>query len=976
MLNIRTSALPGALYDTALKKRRVAGFAVIAVLLTLFVIFNRVPKLDTVQADLAAAASPTAECFQGFCIEREPESSLFSRWWEFSLTYLRLVAVGMIFAFLVAGATESFIFPRWSGQGLSGGGVTGSLKGLIVGPAMNLCSACIVPVASAFRRRGSGVETTLAIMQGSSTLNLPSLIMVSMVFVPMIGGTRVALSVVGALLLGPLVAKIARGGEPREPADGLAISPAIRVPERDAPWGETLLNACREWAVVTAGHVIRLAPAMILAGFASGLAIQWLSPDTVSDWLGDDLAGVAIAAAVGVAINVPLLFEIPLVAALLMAGMGSAPAAALLFTAASAGPITFWGLAKVMPKRAVAAFGAGVWLLGIAGGGAALWLISLGIAPDLALRSDYAADPRAEAAMRDAPYSPALSLGGGARAVASETSPAGGARETRFTDVTARAGIFHTHAPPQLLMDKTEPHYMVGGAAAEDFDGDGWVDLFVLRGGEAPSVLYMNMRDGTFRDEAAARGADLPTRYGGGAAAADYDNDGDVDIAVSAMRPPHYLLINDGAGNFSADSATLTEPRMFATSPSWGDLDGDGALELALGAWDPEAARAYYEATKSANDLPLALGDGAASSGANETSPSLFVYRADERGVLAPYEFREKPATDVWVFAPRFADLNGDGATDLAVVSDYGNSRLYLNAGGGKMRLADGASGALTDENGMGSAIGDYDNDGDLDWFVSSIFGADDPDRGVFGGTGNRLYRNDGGAGADGGLTLSDASASAGVRNGSWGWGASFGDLDNDGDLDIYHVNGWIQPASEGDPLEFHDQPARLFQNLGNGKFIETAAQSGADDGGQGRGVILFDYDNDGDLDIFITNAYEYAADGETRNPAAPVLLRNDTDNANNWLKVTLNGAPPHHRHGIGARVYATAGGATMMREIHASTNYAAQEPGRIAHFGLGDVDAVDEIRVEWRNGETTIINDADANRHIEIASDGTVRER
>ena len=245
-----------------------------------------------------------------------------------------------------------------------------------------------------------------------------------MVFVPMIGGTRVTLSVVGALLLGPLVAKIARGGEPREPADGLAISPAaILVPERDAPWGETLLDACREWAVVTAGHVIRLAPAMILAGFASGLAIQWLSPDTVSDWLGDDLAGVAIAAAVGVAINVPLLFEIPLVAALLMAGMGSAPAAALLFTAASAGPITFWGLAKVMPKRAVAAFGAGVWLLGIAGGGAALWLISLGVAPDLALRSDYAADPRAEAAMRDAPYSPALSLGGGARAVVNETAP-------------------------------------------------------------------------------------------------------------------------------------------------------------------------------------------------------------------------------------------------------------------------------------------------------------------------------------------------------------------------------------------------------------------------------------------------------------------------------------------------------------------------------------------------------------------------
>ena len=978
MLNIRHRALPRALFDTALKKRRAAGFAIIAVLLTLFVIFNRVPKLDSIQADLAIATSPAAECFQGFCIEREPESSLLSRWWEFSLTYLRLVTVGMIFAFLVAGATESFILPRWGGQALTGGGVKGSLKGLIVGPAMNLCSACVVPVASAFRRRGSGVETTLAILQGSSTLNLPALIMVAMVFVPMIGGTRVALSVVGALLLGPLVAKIARRGEPDEPVDGLELSPVVQIPERDAPWGETMIEACREWASVTAGHVIRLAPPMILAGFASGLAIQWLSPDTVSNWLGDDVSGVAIAAAVGVAINVPLLFEIPLVAALLMAGMGVAPAAALLFTAASAGPITFWGLAKLMPMRAVVAFGAGIWLLGLAGGGAALWLISLGIAPDFALRSTYAGDPRAEAAMLDAPYSPALSLGGGARAVAASGEAASGAGGMKFTDATAQAGIFHTHAPPDALMDKTEPQYMVGGAAAEDFDGDGWVDLFVLRGGEAPSVLYMNMGDGTFRDEAAERGANLPTRYGASAAAADYDNDGDVDIAVAAMRPPHYLLINDGAGNFLADTETLTEPRMFATSASWGDLDGDGALELALGAWDPAAARAYYEATKSANDLPLAMGDGgAAASGADAPSSSLFVYRMDDSGVLSPYEFREKPSTDVWVFAPRFADLNGDGATDLAVAADYGNSRVYLNAGNGKLRLADGASNALTDENGMGSAVGDYDNDGDLDWFVSSVFGADNPERGIFGGTGNRLYRNDGSAAADGGLTLSDASASAGVRDGDWGWGASFGDLDNDGDLDIYHVNGWIQPASEGDPLEFHDRPARLFQNLGGGKFIETASQSGADDRGQGRGVILFDYDNDGDLDIFITNAYEYAADGEARAPAAPVLLRNDGGDGGdggNWLKATLNGAPPHHAHGVGARVYAIAGGIEMTREIHASTNYAAQEPGRIAHFGLGSADTVDEIRIKWRNGETTTISDIPANRHIEISPDGTVR--
>ena len=208
---MRISGFPNSIHDSGPKKRRIAGLVLLAVLLALFLAFNRVPKLDTVRADLAVAASPVAQCFQGFCIEAPPESSLLERWWDFSLTYLRLVALGMTFAFLVAGATEAFLFPRSSSWGLTGTGIKGSLKGLLVGPAMNLCSACIVPVASAFRRRGSGVETTLAITQGSSTLNLPALIMAAMVFVPLIGGSRIALSLVGALLIGPLVARVVRG---------------------------------------------------------------------------------------------------------------------------------------------------------------------------------------------------------------------------------------------------------------------------------------------------------------------------------------------------------------------------------------------------------------------------------------------------------------------------------------------------------------------------------------------------------------------------------------------------------------------------------------------------------------------------------------------------------------------------------------------------------------------------------------------
>ena len=946
MLQIRAISFSGSFYDSGTKKRRILGIALVAVLLTLFLIFNRVPKLDTIQADLAVATSPVAECFQGFCIEGPPESSLLSRWWDFSLTYLRLVSVGMAFAFLVAGATEAFLFPKTGGWGLSATGIKGSLKGLLVGPAMNLCSACIVPVASAFRRRGSGVETTLAITQGSSTLNLPALIMAAMVFAPLIGGSRIGLSLVGALLIGPIVARVVRGKEVGMEDQALDLGP----PGPDlVTWREALGEGFREWVKITASHVIRLAPVMVLAGFASGLAIQWLSPQAVTTWLGDDVLGIIIAATLGIAINVPLLFEVPLVAVLLLAGMGTSPAAALLFTAAAAGPITFWGLSKVMPRKAIATYGASTWSLGVAGGVVVLVFVSLGNGPDFGLRADYSTATHQVA--------PGFALDGEADRWPHRVSA------MRFTDVTIQAGITHRHTVPEPLQGKLEPKDMAGGAVAEDFDGDGWVDLFVLRGGQAPSLLYMNQGDGTFTEEAIARRADLPTKLGVAAAAADYDNDGDIDIVVAVQRAPHYLLVNDGSGRFSVDTTMLTEPKTFATSPSWGDVNNDGMLELVLGEWNPTTAQAYYEAKKVGNDWPPV--ENPSPMIGVELTP-LFMYGNDGRGHLEPYEFRALPEIDLWVFAPRFADMDGDGLTDLAVVADYNMSRVYLNVGDGMFKVSAEVTEVLTDENGMGSAIGDYDNDGDLDWFVSSIFGKTDPSKGVVAGTGNRLYRNEEGA------SLSEVTSSAGVREGGWGWAASFGDLDNDGDLDLYHVNGWVQQEGQGvDPLEFDNQPARLFENLGDGRFDEVAEQVGAGNRGQGRGVILFDYDNDGDLDIFITNNHEHVVDGATpvRSPGAPALLRNDTPTENHWLKVTLEGTPPLHRDGIGSRVYVTTNGVTQMRELHASTNYVTQEPGRIAHFGLGAATVIDEVRVEWVSGETVVMTRVPVDQHISISS-------
>ena len=360
-------------FDSDLKKKRVVGLVILAVLLGLFLWFNRIPKLDTVEQDLVLVTVPfgEAQCFQGLCIDGNPEQPLLERWWEFSLTYLELVALGMTFAFLVAGLTEAFLFPPEARGGWSGRGIKGSLRGMVIGPAMNLCSACIVPVSASFRRRGAGVETTVAIVQGSATMNLPALIMAALVFTPMLAGSRVGVSVVGALLLGPLVAWLARPKEPEaaeEPSDVCALDLELHS------WREIVTGGVKQWLRTSFGYFLRLGPVMVLAGFASGLVIQWISPDTVERYLGDNATGIVIAATLGLLINVPLMFEIPLVAALLMVGMGTAPAATLLFAAAAGGPITFWGLSRYLSRKTVAVFAAATWILGALAGLAVLGL--------------------------------------------------------------------------------------------------------------------------------------------------------------------------------------------------------------------------------------------------------------------------------------------------------------------------------------------------------------------------------------------------------------------------------------------------------------------------------------------------------------------------------------------------------------------------------------------------------------------------
>jgi hypothetical protein len=249
--------------------------------------------------------------------------------------------------------------------------------------------------------------------------------------------------------------------------------------------------------------------------------------------------------------------------------------------------------------------------------------------------------------------------------------------------------------------------------------------------------------------------------------------------------------------------------------------------------------------------------------------------------------------------------------------------------------LGDGTFGALDNpilrdaQYGMGSALGDIDNDGDLDWFVTSIFG---PGNEFSTPRGNRLYMNEGGA-----LLLTDETERFGVEDGGFAWAACFVDIDNDTDLDIFQTNGYAETTDVNGEY-YDDDKSRLFVMNDAGTYTDRAEALGLDGSDSGRGVVCADFDNDGDVDILeLTDASPNSARlWENRSAAA----------TGNFLRIKLNGLPPN-TEAAGARIFVTVGDKRQMREIIIGSNFISQNP-TVQIFGLGSVEVVDEILVEW----------------------------
>jgi hypothetical protein len=515
-------------------------------------------------------------------------------------------------------------------------------------------------------------------------------------------------------------------------------------------------------------------------------------------------------------------------------------------------------------------------------------------------------------------------------------------RASMFTEVSAEAGFVH----PQTLDPAVSPaadivYYFRGGVAIGDYDGDGWDDVFLTRH-HYPAILYRNEGDGTFVDVTAEAGLPTSFRYHSmGAAFADLDNDGHPDLIVTTLgHHRFYLYMNQGDGTFREEAvgrgADLSSPTPHqGTSVAVGDFDRDGYLDLAFGDWTV----AVEEGTVALHSALLRnRGVTAPGTFENVTLPAGVAQRSVTFGGEA-FQF---------VFTPAFVDVDLDHWPDLFVSADFYGSKLFWNKGDGTFLDGTLAAGIGTADSARGGDFGDVDGDGRPDWFVTA--GAAQPSPGGSADHfGNRLFRS------AGGRAFLDFTNTAGLRNGGWGTGGLLLDYDNDGDLDALMVNGLhegperiLDPALVAPPVLWENDGTGRFQNVAPGRGLSHAAHAG--------GVVAFDYDRDGDLDLFVVTTL-----------GTPLLYRNDGPTGN-FLRIRAEGFLSN-RDGFNTKLWvqAEADGPVIYREHNPTGRYLSSGENW-AHFGLGDhAGPVHAVRLRWTSGLEVTLHDVAPNQELVV---------
>ncbi len=496
-----------------------------------------------------------------------------------------------------------------------------------------------------------------------------------------------------------------------------------------------------------------------------------------------------------------------------------------------------------------------------------------------------------------------------------------------FVDVSREAQLSYRHVSGTLPI-RHIAETMGSGGGFLDYDNDGWQDVYLVNGGTRPGIrvaisaknqLFRNHRDGTFTDVTTAVGVGDPS-YGMGCAFADYDNDGFVDIYVTNLGP-NVMYHNNGDGTFTdvTQKAGLGDP-LWSTSAAFGDYDGDGYLDLYVCNYlkVPFAVSSAITCPYSYNGVPNTLyrnrGDGTF-----EEATAQARVREDSS--------YSKSLGVIWL------DADNDGDLDLYVANDTTANFLFENRGDGTFEDISLVSGTAFGESGapqagMGVDAADLNGNGLFNIFVTN-----------YSLQHNALYWNEGS-----GIFIDRVvdSRLAGPSYLPLGFGANFFDYDNDGFVDLFVGNGHVlENTKEVSPSTAYRQLNQLFRHLGQGRFVEVSSQAGAYFSRKNvrRGSATGDFNNDGKVDLLVTNNNDGAD-----------LLENRTAGANHWLKLKLEGTHCN-RDAVGAKVTLTAGNYRRTQEVRAGNSYLSQSDLRL-HFGVGNRTSIDSLQVSWPCGK------------------------
>lgn len=543
----------------------------------------------------------------------------------------------------------------------------------------------------------------------------------------------------------------------------------------------------------------------------------------------------------------------------------------------------------------------------------------------------------------------AILFGGGMSLLAGWAAADGAPGQIVLTDVTSKSGIGFQHTD-----GSSGQRYIIetvsAGLALFDYDNDGYIDIYLLNGAPlkgakvktAPrNALYRNLGRWRFVDVTTESGLG-DTGYGLGVTVGDYDNDGDPDVYLNNYGP-NVLYRNNGDGTFSdvTKSAGVGNGEQVGAGACFLDMDGDGDLDLYVSNY----LEFSYEKAVNAR----VGGYATYASPAHYRPVPDTLYRNNGDGTFSDVSAASGIAAHAgWGMGITCADYDNDGDTDIFIGNDVAENFLFQNDGQGRFEelglLAGTAYKVTGDPSGsMGVDSGDYDNDGLLDFYVTTY----QQELAL-------LYRNTG----DG--LFEDVTMRTGAGAGTLPkvtWGNSFVDFDNDGDRDIFVACGHLQDnVDKYDDVTSYHQTNILLANDGAGHFTDVSTQSGP---GlrvkrSSRGAGFDDMDNDGDVDVVILNAR-----------TEPTLLRNDSPEKGNWLQIRLQGTRTNG-DGVGARVIVKAGDMTLIDEVHSGRGYQGHHGTRL-YFGLGANKGVDRIEVRWIGGGTDAFEEIAVNQLVRL---------